>query len=523
MNIITIHWARHAESCSNYDGENYQDKNTDRPLGFNINQIGVNINQKFTSIKPQSHQIINNNTDIFTPIKAKFKYHPNLSYIGMQHAIILGRDFIRPQNLLKKYDAVFSSATIRSIMTALLAFRGQPNTIIYVVPYINEISNFAGIADMDYQNTPYKSEILKRQIAFIKEWLRYNWISKFDDIEIMQNLIQLRELLTIEQKDLINIIDEILSCKNKFGTLDYGSIDMAKYNQCFENNTLIHIQIICDKLSDTTNPDVKKIITFLKSTQSIDFITGPDVDFSILEEFERYHELQEKNNDPYMIHQNLRQPNMLKFYNNVLPYVYTQNILKGTNNKIFCVSHGSLLKTFFPKYYPIEKQIANTDNYIKHLQNTQVFEEKFLFRFRPKNKPPKPPIIEQISIQFNKYIPLAIRTNYENFELFNTDICRIESIKGILNYSLVDNNLSHKLVPTKLSVSEFFGVDKKTQPENVVADDVKFFFDDKIKPPQIYDKLPLNSNTNSNKLIGGYHRKYLKYKLKYQEMLIEKN
>ena len=505
INII-IHWTRHAESCSNYDGESYQDKNIDRPLGFGT----------YSSKNSPEKSIYQDkiNTDFLTTIKAKFKYHPNLSYIGMQHAILLGSNFVKPENTQRRYNAVFSSATIRSIMTALMAFRGT-DIIIYVIPYINEVPNFAAFASMDYQNTPYKSEILKRQIAFIKDWLLMNWISRFDDIEVMQNLIHLKKILLnaddyldnhVKYYESINIINDILSCKSKHGALLYGTIDMNIYNSCFDNYTPHGIQKLYDNLSKNQNEDIKNIVSFLRQTIDHDFIRGPHVDFSILEYFERTENDIEMNTDQYLIHQNLREPNMNKFYEEILPIAFSNGIINDTNNvKILCVSHGSLMKNFFPKYYENKTQINTSGIDLKHLLNTQVFEEILDFIETDIDSPPQ---INQVSIQYDKYIPIPIRTNYENFELLNTDICRVESIKGIINYPVIDINLADKLIPTKTYISEIFDTNK-TKPEDIVASDVKFYFDTNSK---------LNGGLNNP-----FYRKYLKYKLKYHAQLEKLN
>ena len=38
------------------------------------------------------------------------------------------------------------------------------------------------------------------------------------------------------------------------------------------------------------------------------------------------------------------------------------------------------------------------------------------------------------------YNPDKIRTKYENFEVLNTDVCRLESIKGVVNSVKLDNS-----------------------------------------------------------------------------------
>ena len=141
MNIkCTIDWIRHGESCSNLYKNHTNDK---------LNKQYVN-------------DLVN--------------YQPNLSYIGMQQAILLSK------NINISYDAIVCSATVRSIMTALLAFRHYPNKTIYVVPYISEIMKHP---ETNYHDLPVPSIILKRIILFIKDWLQYSWPTHYDDLEYL--------------------------------------------------------------------------------------------------------------------------------------------------------------------------------------------------------------------------------------------------------------------------------------------------------------------------------------------------
>ena len=80
------------------------------------------------------------------------------------------------------------------------------------------------------------------------------------------------------------------------------------------------------------------------------------------------------------------------------------------------------------------------------------------------------------------HIPTQIRSSYYNFEYYNADICKLQSIKGIINYPLGDPQVDldrEKYIPTE---------------------DVKFFYDD----GKNYNGLPLQ-----------IQQKYLKYKKKY--------
>src|SRR5436305_770220 len=115
---ITIYWSRHAESCSNFDKGSVDDK---PPNDYNEkDNIGYDRREK------NIEKISNNLVNPHKMLKAVGMYHPNLSFIGIQQAILLGTKFLKNH----KIDAVFVSPTVRTIMTALIAYRSQPNIII---------------------------------------------------------------------------------------------------------------------------------------------------------------------------------------------------------------------------------------------------------------------------------------------------------------------------------------------------------------------------------------------------------
>jgi hypothetical protein len=61
--------------------------------------------------------------------------------------------------------------------------------------------------------------------------------------------------------------------------------------------------------------------------------------------------------------------------------------------------------------------------------NTQVFEEKVKY-----NKNDNPPIIHEC-INFDRYIPILIRSNYENLEDSNADICKRKNFKYVIDHN----------------------------------------------------------------------------------------
>src|SRR5579863_10548211 len=208
---ITIHWARHAESCSNFKGANYRDENLypNRKKGYKklTDETGevTELNERPSNIKRQ----ITNVTSKISPkvLRNIALYHPNLSFIGMQQAILLGTDFVRNQ---LPYDAVFVSPSLRTIMTALLAFRGTNQRII-VIPFIVEHLNIAG--KFDNVNPPLALDKLKKYVAFVKDWLEENWIENFDDIELMTLLNTINS--TIKEIGLRTKESDIISAWNQ--------------------------------------------------------------------------------------------------------------------------------------------------------------------------------------------------------------------------------------------------------------------------------------------------------------------
>ena len=247
---ITIHWARHAESCSNFKGANYRDENLypNREEGY---EKLTDVERKH--LKEQTSNIKRHVTNVTSKISPKLlrniaMYHPNLSFIGMQQAILLGTNFVRNQ---LPYDAVFVSPSLRTIMTALLAFRGTNQRII-VVPFIVEHLNIAG--KFDNVNPPLDLDKLKKYVAFVKDWLTKNWINNFDDIEIMTLLNTINDsikrigLLDISSKthsawlqgwDNFNCWEKMEACSSKPGSKDcqkHKHLKCTSINDCIKQN-----------------------------------------------------------------------------------------------------------------------------------------------------------------------------------------------------------------------------------------------------------------------------------------------
>ena len=433
---FTTHFVRHAESSSNYASGDVSDHYVNQPIkGYN---------RLYEKHKQQEKTLYNNLHDkyqgifgipktITSAIKGTSYYHPILSYIGMQHAVLLGRDFIKNNN--NNYDVVFVSPTFRTIFTALLAMRGS-DKVIYVVPYISEVCNMAKHVTGDFQNMPVPSNILKNCVLFFKDWMENNWITEFDDLELMEKLIEIKnKFIKSNNKIIIMYVDSILN--NKFNE----DINSNNKNDLKKSNIKNDLKQLIEVLKTNNYKDVDMLENFLDTK----FIRGPKVDFTIYE----YFESKDK--------KTLSVPSFDKLYNIVIPKALQMKILSPKQNdvKLLCISHGTLIKGEIKRIYGVT---------IDNLMNTEIIEEIRL-------------ICEQKhAINLGIYKPIKIRSNYENFEILNKDICRTESLKGILNIAIWKNNDSG-IVPTHVMINGSI----MRNPEYYADDDVKFYFDNREK------------------------------------------
>lgn len=518
---ITIDWVRHAESCSNLDSNNYMDKNDypSRTIGYNAfknnSRLSVNTASTASILSTNSNTNLNkdfnqklsknlfeNMKELTSIAKAFSKYHPNLSYIGIQQSILLN---MKLRKSPRSYTAVFVSPTVRTIMTAMIALRGL-STKIYVVPFISEHINLAG--PFDDQNTALESSLLKRQITFIKKWFEENWISKFDDICIMMTLRKLKNILesttntnihTNNSKDFINQINDIFECK--IVPSQPQAKDSEKSSE--KCNNLTKIKTLLDKLQkdfsceneDTDCKKITKIAENLTLMISPSYLRGHPICFSMLENYENIANKENQNNSKYYINQLLRKPDFSKFYTSILPTAVKMNTLTTSSDiKIMCVSHGGVMKKFFSQKYS-ETEAP------KHILNTQIFREIIPTNYIDFTK--------NGGFHWNHYVPTKIRSNFENFEALNTDICRLESLKGIINYPLYNPDWATKIKPA-ISFLE------KKPLKEYVSNDVQFYFDN---IEQYHKPTGINVMGGSN---VDFNKKYKKYKKKYDN-LVQKN
>jgi broad specificity phosphatase PhoE len=368
---ITIDWVRHGESCSNVQSGHITDANLypNRSLGYEK----VTENNSSVPRKP-----------IIPPL---ITYEPNLSYIGIQQAILLGTNYLSQQD--KPYDLIFSSPKNRTVQTSLLSLRSDPSETVFVIPFINEMPNFF-ISSFDKENYPLKSDQIEKMVISFKQWLQDDWIKNFDDIEVMSDLVLIKKKIG-PNNDINQLIDQILECKPSKGKIDKR--DDLQYQEC-DNSIRELILDICQKLKNNSDPEIYSVINKLLFLLNPKNLVGPTIDLSVLDHF--------NNETSY---------NPEKFYSEIIPYIYS--IIKPeTSFKILCFSHGNFIKDIANKFY--------SKNIIK-IKNTQVFRETISY-----DPSTKISTHENFEIQYD---PISIRQQFGNFEDLNKNVCQSDYYK----------------------------------------------------------------------------------------------
>lgn len=421
---VIIHWVRHAESCSNlHRGKNHETDDLTRRKGFGLNRNYlvrglpevVDIQEEFSEsdettpsqntrdVSMLSINLLNMASSIPGKIGKFFStalYEPNLSYRGMQQAILLSKDFVQDN-----YDAVLCSVMTRTCMTALFSTRMLSNDRIIVTPYISEILPQLGSWNpTDYSNLPNPSELLKKKIALVKDWISYNWIDKYDDIALMSYLLEIYE----EEDDVVL----------------RGLMKSLLFNDKLQPTTPRHTKYIFELIKAKYPELASKYPSIIENYDKImKNLRGLPFDFTLLDLYEMKNSYKEKS-----------KPSHKKFYKEVLPYII-KNVLKCQKKtiKLYIVSHGNFIKDMIKTYHGIN---------LEAVANTQVFEQIIEYKNLNGNELP----------QFNsmdgmKHIPHYIGKQYENFFDFNDSTCDLEGLKGMINYTLQEIISKKKMGP----------------------------------------------------------------------------
>lgn len=506
---LTIYWTRHAESCSNLASGHVSDKVTadyymDGNNGYEDRKNAVTINANIA-------------TSSLSRLKSTFLYHPNLSFIGMQHGINLGLDFVNNRDI----DVICSSPSLRTITTALLAYRHRKDVTIYVIPYITELLNITGTGYIDHQNQPVESKVLKRMVGFIKDWISEKWYIYYDDIEIIRR------------------INYILSFKNSNENFQQFQSMCKKILECRKDNNKSTDVCVKTRLQDLysvaqslENYEIKEIINsvdpqgynktleffnvFKDSETAKKYFRGPNVDFSIYEKIEN-----DENEKKYIFRSYNDTPEMVvTIFNKFYHLIGTEKSLQNART-IHCFSHGSLMRKIFSKKYSDKFD----SKYVKDIYNTQTFSES-IFNNDYLN------MTGNNDFDCKLFLPINIRTMYQNFEKLNMNICDLQSIKGYINYPLWTGN-QNGMISNIPGFSFFYDINSviypdikdyivQTEPNNRVK-----YFNEKYNTNIIEGGCPCIKNLlNGIKLDGGcscaYKYKYLQYKNKYSELKKQK-
>jgi hypothetical protein len=563
---ITIYWSRHAESCANVG----QGSIRDLPPEYNYADTK---NHKYDEL-PDGIKSLSRDTNYgksINPVskaKAAMYYHPNLSFIGMQQAILLGNDFYEKKNI--KPDIIFASATTRAITTALLAFRNQPreNTIIYVSPYISE----ALVVSTDTQNKPVHSSILKRMFGFIKDWMEEKMPWYIDDIEFINNSKKFsdyiyirnvkREDLSLKKieeraehskrfevvlKSFLNTPEEqelkrtsesfmagLLESRFKIKEIfDYLYWHTFSFDKIFKEEPkkddvrrhiwhnkvmrFIRFYVNSDHFKNMDNPEeITRIAEYFEKISNRRYFRGPKIDFSILEEFEKsgkqlFDPTGHKTTEYYN-----------KFYEEIIQYAITNNlndigtkIGNGQSIIISCISHGKNMRTYFSEKY--KRPGIDYDNemgydvkkYKKEIQNTHTFKE-IIYVNDPFN------MNKRSLFKTDEFVPRGVRSTYYNFEALNEDICRAENVKGIINYALWDSKTERNMIPYTFNYYMPNIASKFHNPDYYADPSVSDYYNKNSE--KHYEKYYTEEKYKAAVLEGGsenYRKKYLKYKSKY--------
>ncbi len=413
--------------------------------------------------------------NIGTTIADKFDFEPNLSFLGMEQAIYMGKKYLSNQE--QKYDVVVCSAMTRTIMTALLSNRYinlYKPTKIYVLPYINEDLNPLSFMRTDYQNTAVKSVILKKRISFIKDWLESNWLNCHIDIEIKEDLVTIsKELLNLKENKSIR--DEDLSHYEFIRSLisfyidipiDACHVKFVKFIKDIIGETLKFLNKInqSDKFNKF-NQFITKYDLILENWNT--FIRGPIIDFTFLEKYEAIYE--NNPNDPSF---NTLKNNIDLFYSHVLPDLVT--FINVDKANILCYCHGHFIRKNIERINPIYFK----NNNVSDILNTQTFRQTFNTNDFE--------IIYKPDIEYIKVMANVDKTSY--------DVCGNFNVKGYIN-NLKENSTNNKNIDWDANINDIEVDFNRTTGSSILtggANNHIYSYQIYIQNKQKYAQLKLN-------------------------------
>ena len=336
---------------------------------------------------------------------------PVLSYVGINQAIILGKNYLKYNFEQHKFTKILTSNMTRTVMTALFSLRTLnllENITIYPIPYICEIHNNKYLLGSN-DNVGLTCQILKVKIEFIKNWMEYNWFKYYDDIELMSDLIE--EYSSFKEKNndinLGILIEDFLNFRQKY----------PQYSNYETKQLLIPRDITIDKIIDkiaNSEHSSEKFKTKYYGINWIKFLRGPTVDFSLLEN-EEIRLGKDKINE-------IKKSDIKKFFEFFRLYISPNN---NTNNFLI-YSHGNFIRSHFNNCYP--------SIFSNRLINTEIIEETF-----DKTELSDIENIYQWKRNINKlYVPDLEKLRSE--ELYNPNICSKHSINTFLGKNRIETS-----------------------------------------------------------------------------------
>ena len=191
--------------------------------------------------------------------KSAWLLEPTLSSIGIIQSLNLGKRFnnMNNINIITSPYYYITSSMIRTVMTALLSmcmFPGKKSNIIYVVPYINEHTNWAYDAiKYDKQNMGNSSEELRGKMELVKLWI----IENIDTFLKYSNTENQNKDNFIKNMNSIEIDYSILEHFEENDKENYNKDDLEKFK-----TEVLPLLFAKNKNSNKNSNEKKNIVAF---------------------------------------------------------------------------------------------------------------------------------------------------------------------------------------------------------------------------------------------------------------------
>ena len=433
-----IHWVRHAESCSNVELDQLDDIDIQKDVQQESQLKQEDLISGLTESFRKGFAIMAENAQDFATQGMVKTYQktsqPPLSELGMYQASMLGN------NIHDDYTAYYCSQSVRTVLTLMLALETKhryrhPQTDIFVniVKNITEITNIAGTIGYDEQNAPVEQNNLEMIINYFKNWLNNNYFAYFANLDPKFMSLYGRIIFYIQNSDLkekqsiLNELNKLTSCETNL------------LNKTFILNNCIGL------IDGVVSNDIINELKYYLLKNRFEFIK-----FNFV-------------NIPKIVQKNNKEDEMESFIFYLLD--------NHNDGKILCVSHGSLLKSFF--------------NLREKLENTEMLEQNCT-----------PQTIHNVEKIYNQ---IFTRQYFESHVEILNEIQKCGKICG----SPIYTDETKKIEANKL----FALISKLASYPNLTTYP--------INQNEINKKFKINPELFNS---TDYFTKYLKYKLKYTKL-----